>query len=318
MCEENTIVNFKFYNKFADEYFKIINRIDDIIFEDNIYISNYGELYNKTQDRIFDYENSSIYLKIKNSAIRGFSRWYLTTRCFDISNTDYETKRREKKLSYGYNVQNKVKYSNKRQNKNKYNVKVDVNNSNENNKDTENVEDKEDAKDKEDDEKEDKENEEEENEEEDKEAYNLSIKNSNMSKLELELIKYKSIYNELVKQKKSLEIKIEKTELLIRAEKETNKYQNTIIYIIRPKHNNFYMYIGHTINKDSRLKSHIKSTRTSNTKLYKTIRETGGWEHWEMVILDTQNCMNKTYALKLEQEWCEKLRPNLNSISPFA
>ena len=127
MAEEQIeLINLKFDKKFDDEYFKNINGIDNVIFEDCIYISNYGEIYNKTQNSLFDYEKCTINLKIKNGSVRGFSRWNLTTSCFEISNIDYETKRRSKKLSYGYNVQNKLKYSNKIQNENKYNVKVTI------------------------------------------------------------------------------------------------------------------------------------------------------------------------------------------------
>jgi hypothetical protein len=60
------------------------------------------------------------------------------------------------------------------------------------------------------------------------------------------------------------------------------------------------------------------STGIDNFLLYKTIRETGGWEHWEMIELSSYVCECKEDALKIEQEWCEKLRPNLNNNSPFA
>ena len=88
--------------------------------------------------------------------------------------------------------------------------------------------------------------------------------------------------------------------------------------MIRPKHNNFYMYVGHTIDKDRRLKEHIRGTENDNKKLYKTIRDTGGWEHWEMIEIDSCACKCREEALKIEQDWCEKLRPNLNSVSPFS
>ena len=88
--------------------------------------------------------------------------------------------------------------------------------------------------------------------------------------------------------------------------------------MIRQKHNNFYMYVGHTTDKDRRLKEHIRATETDNKKLYRTIRETGGWEHWELIEIGKYECNCREDALKIEQEWCEKLRPNLNSVSPFA
>ena len=124
---------------------------------------------------------------------------------------------------------------------------------------------------------------------------------------------------EIMNQKMNLEIKIRAIEEKIKSITENDsKYKNTIIYMIRPKHNNFYMYVGHTTDKDRRLKEHIRSTECDNTKLYKTIRDTGGWEHWEMITISSYVCSCKEDALKIEQEWCEKLRPNLNSISPFA
>ena len=78
------------------------------------------------------------------------------------------------------------------------------------------------------------------------------------------------------------------------------------------------MYVGHTTNKENRLKQHISSTYEGETKLYRTIGDTGGWDNWEMVEIGKYNCLNKNEALKVEQSWCEKLRPNLNSVSPFA
>ena len=273
--EQLMLINLKFDNKFEDEFFKKINGFDNILFEDDIYISNYGEIYNKTQHRLYDYENSSINLKIRNGSIRGFSRWNLTIDCFGMSNSDYEANRRSKKISYGCNVLNKKQK--KLKNKFEQNIIDDSILFN-------------------------------------KEPINIEIKN-----LELELSKYKYFYEEILNQKLSLEIKINAIEEKIKSKIENeSKYKNTIIYMIRPKHNNFYMYVGHTTDKDRRLKEHIRATETDNKKLYRTIRETGGWEHWEMIVISRYVCICKEDALKIEQEWCEKLRPNLNSISPFA
>lgn len=275
--EQLMLINLKFDNKliFDDEFFKKINGFDNILFEDDIYISNYGEIYNKTQHRLYDYENSSINLKIRNGSIRGFSRCNLTIDCFGMSNSDYEANRRLKKLAVSCKVLNKKQK--KLKNKFEQNIIDDSILFN-------------------------------------KEPINIEIKN-----LELELSKYKYFYEEILNQKLSLEIKINAIEEKIKSKIENeSKYKNTIIYMIRPKHNNFYMYVGHTTDKDRRLKEHIRATETDNKKLYRTIRETGGWEHWEMIVISRYVCICKEDALKIEQEWCEKLRPNLNSISPFA
>lgn len=88
------------------------NGIDNFLFEDKIYISNYGEVYNKTQNRLLDYESSSINLKIIKGVIKGFSRWNLTTNSFNILNTEYEKRRRLKKISYVmvYKIEKKIAY----------------------------------------------------------------------------------------------------------------------------------------------------------------------------------------------------------------
>jgi len=279
-------LNIKFKNKFEGEYFKLVDNIDDSYFEDDIYISNYGEVYNKSQDRLFDYENSTINLRTKNGITKGISRWNLTTNVFDISNKEYETRRRLKKLSYGYGIQNAKQFKTK-----KIEEPIIINEKQSVTKDSPKNKEK-----------------------------NVDKISDYLNDLELELYKYKFIYSEILQQKNNLEIKIDDLESKIKIQKEINenKYKNTTIYMIRPKHNNFYMYVGHTLDKERRLKEHIRATVNDNKKLYKTIRETGGWEHWEMIEISTYNCKCKEDALKIEQEWCEKLRPNLNSISPFA
>ena len=280
-------LNLQFENKFNDEYFLLINCIDNFLFEEKIYISNYGEVYNKSQSKLFDYENSTLNLRVINGGSKGFSRWNLTTNSFSISNTEYESRRRLKKISYGYNIQNNKKDKIKKI----YKTNTLIDNEKDDNKSTIN-------------------------------NYNKlkeNVPDTEVSNLELELYKYKFVYNEILNQKTNLEIKIKDIENKIQLSKKINdnKYKNTIIYMIRPKHNNFYMYIGHTVDKERRLKEHKRSTENDNRKIYKTIRETGGWEHWELIELSSYVCECREDALKIEQEWCEKLRPNLNSNLPF-
>ena len=49
--ENDKIYDIDFENKFDDEFFKICKKLDKLIFEDDILVSNYGEIYNKTQNR---------------------------------------------------------------------------------------------------------------------------------------------------------------------------------------------------------------------------------------------------------------------------
>jgi predicted GIY-YIG superfamily endonuclease len=265
----------------SDEQFTRVFQIYGYEFEDDIFVSNYGEVYNKTNDNLYSYEPSSVNLKIKNGGLKSVSRWDLTISVYKLENKEYEKRRAIKKKAYGYKVQN--------------NIQTDINpkksaffNKN------------------------------------DEVKVNKSIPLNNP---EIELLKLENEYfkkqNEFQQIKKEYEEDLKKLEILInnkRLEQEkTNKYDNTYFYIIRPKYNNFYMYVGHTINFENRLCQHIEKTKSCcETKLYKTIRDTGGWDSWEMIIIDERICKNKEDALKIEQDWCEKLRPNLNSKSPFA
>jgi hypothetical protein len=52
-------------------------------------------------------------------------------------------------------------------------------------------------------------------------------------------------------------------------------------------------------------------------KIYKTIRENGGWDNWSMVEIATYNCKNSTEARIKEQIHYEELHASLNSCAPY-
>jgi predicted GIY-YIG superfamily endonuclease len=276
----------KNFIKMNDEYFKLLKELEEDFFDDIIYISNYGDIYNKTQDTLYSYESSSVNLKVKN-VLHNISRWNATVSIFNMANREYEENRKIKKIKYKtlkeleLETETKIKTL-KISKKNIIDLKPNIVSQLENNYFEKNK------------------------------AYIevLNLKN----KMENELKELDNNKNKMEIELKELENAINK----ICIENAENKYNNTIIYIIRPKYNNFYMYVGHTTNKDVRLKQHIEKTNDSDTKLYKTIRETGGWNNWDMIEIDVFSCKNKQEALKREQDWCLKLCPNLNSISPFA
>lgn len=96
-------------------------------------------------------------------------------------------------------------------------------------------------------------------------------------------------------------------------------YSNTVIYKIHCKNPIITdTYIGHTVDFTSRKKQHKYACDNENIqcKLYKTIRANGGWDNWEMVILNTYNCKNCLEARIKEQEHFEEFKPSLNSIAP--
>ena len=99
-------------------------------------------------------------------------------------------------------------------------------------------------------------------------------------------------------------------------------YSNTIIYKIICKDANITdLYVGHTTNFPQRKSSHKTACESSNCatyniRLYKTIRENGGWDNWEMIEIDILNLKNSTEARIKENEYFEKLNANLNGIPP--
>ena len=98
-------------------------------------------------------------------------------------------------------------------------------------------------------------------------------------------------------------------------------YSNTTIYKIFCKDETILdFYIGHTTNFFQRKASHKitcenPNSSSYNTKLYKTIRENGGWNNWNMQEIEVLNLKNSTEARIKEGEYYQKLKANLNDVS---
>ena len=55
-----------------------------------------------------------------------------------------------------------------------------------------------------------------------------------------------------------------------------------------------------------------------NTKLYTTIRNNGGFENWNIEIVDNYvDCNSVEDARARERYWCEELQTDLNSYRPI-
>lgn len=105
--------------------------------------------------------------------------------------------------------------------------------------------------------------------------------------------------------------------------KEDTDYSNTIIYKIACKDAAINdLYVGHTINFVQRKLSHKQNCNNPKSdnyqyKVYKTIRENGGWNNWRMDIIHFCNCQNLYEARIKEQEYFLLLHATLNSIEPM-
>jgi hypothetical protein len=98
-------------------------------------------------------------------------------------------------------------------------------------------------------------------------------------------------------------------------------YSNTIIYKKTRKDQNINdVYVGHTTNFVQRKHAHKNccyNEKTNDCKLYQAIRNNGGWNNWNMEIVNFFNCKDHYEARKKEQEYFELLNATLNSIEPM-
>ena len=100
-------------------------------------------------------------------------------------------------------------------------------------------------------------------------------------------------------------------------------YSNTIIYKITCKDPAIKdVYVGHTTNFVQRKHAHKQScinekSASNQCKLYKIMRENGGWYNWNMEIINFFNCKDHYEARIKEQEYFIALNATLNSIDPL-
>ena len=96
-------------------------------------------------------------------------------------------------------------------------------------------------------------------------------------------------------------------------------YSNACIYKLVCKDVSITdIYIGSTRNLMDRIRTHKnacinKNIKGYNYKVYKYIRENGGWENWKMVkICDVKPCMDRYDLHKAEGSYQRKLKSTLN------
>jgi len=100
-------------------------------------------------------------------------------------------------------------------------------------------------------------------------------------------------------------------------------YSNTVFYKIYCKDPAVKdLYVGHTTNFVQRKYHHKRTCIKENDanhhlKVYKFIRENGGWDNWKMDIIGYKDCYDHYEARKTEQKYFETLKATLNSIEPL-
>ena len=81
------------------------------------------------------------------------------------------------------------------------------------------------------------------------------------------------------------------------------------------------IYIGHTIDFITRKINHKyhccnEKAKDYNTSKYQFLRDHGGWDNWDMELIETLKCDNALHAKKIERGHIEQLQASLNIIIP--
>ena len=80
------------------------------------------------------------------------------------------------------------------------------------------------------------------------------------------------------------------------------KYETTIIYKITCRDLTLKdFFVGHTTNFTKTKFQHKNLSKTNTTKIYKIIRDSGGWDNWDMLEIEKYPCHDKNEATAREQ-----------------
>jgi hypothetical protein len=80
-------------------------------------------------------------------------------------------------------------------------------------------------------------------------------------------------------------------------------------------------YIGSTTNKNRRKQQHKTSCNNPNSKIhnlhvYQFIRNNGGFDNFDLIVIEEYHCESKRQLEMKEREWIELLKPTLNKNIP--
>jgi hypothetical protein len=95
-------------------------------------------------------------------------------------------------------------------------------------------------------------------------------------------------------------------------------YRKTIIYkIVCLDLSIKNCYVGHTTSFRDRRNSHHSAYKLKPDRyVYQFIRENGGWDNWDMIMIENYPCNNKIEAGSRERHWIETLNADLNQLRP--
>jgi len=100
-------------------------------------------------------------------------------------------------------------------------------------------------------------------------------------------------------------------------------YSKTIIYKIVCNDLSIKdCYVGHTTDMTKRkwnhkTRCHNEKDKNRHLKIYQIIRENGGWDNWNMVLVEKFPCKDQYEACKRERELYEELDAKMNMVIPY-
>ena len=100
------------------------------------------------------------------------------------------------------------------------------------------------------------------------------------------------------------------------------EYSNTLFYKLCCKDISITdVYVGHTTEFRKRKNTHKNNchnekTRAYNYHVYQFIREHGGWDNWDMILIERSGCQDALEARKREREYIELHNAKLNKAIP--
>ena len=99
-------------------------------------------------------------------------------------------------------------------------------------------------------------------------------------------------------------------------------YSKTVIYKIQHNENETLLYVGSTTDFTNRKSQHKcactnQKDRRHNLKVYKMIRDNGGWDSFSMVKIEDFPCKSGRDAECREDELMRELKANMNAIRAF-
>jgi len=94
-------------------------------------------------------------------------------------------------------------------------------------------------------------------------------------------------------------------------------YSKSVIYKIQHLEKDELVYTGSTTNFTKRKCNHKNKSKSHQTKLYEMIRENGGWDCFNMIIIKEYPCQTKTELLQEEDRVMRELKTSLNMVRAY-